>query len=75
MISFKDIMHPEIYDSPLPMEYKWALQTIMDNHFEGDFDKLLEGIETFCVKDESYEEAAVIRDYREFRKINQTINK
>ena len=40
-----------------------------------NIDKLLEGIEKFCVDDESYEDAAVIRDYREFRKINQTINK
>ena len=70
MISYKDMLHPEIADSPLSMEYKWILQDIMDNHFDGDFDLLLEALEEYCVIDEDYEQAAIVRDYRTYRKSN-----
>lgn len=62
--------HPEIANAPLSDEYKYALQIIMDDHCNGDFDKLLSMIEGYMVDDEDYESAAIIRDYRDWRKLN-----
>ena len=67
-ISYNDHLHPDIANSPLSMEYKWILQYIMDNYYEGSFDLLLESLEQFCVNEEDYEQAAIVRDYRVFRK-------
>jgi len=65
--------HPEIANAPISDEYKYALQTIMDEHYDGDYDKMLEGIEKFMVDDEMYEDAAIIRDYRNWRKLNSEL--
>lgn len=62
---YKDKMHPEIYNSNIPMDEKLFLQNQLDK-FGGDFDKLLEDIEKYDVLShvEDYENAAKIRDYR-----------
>jgi len=58
-------MHPEIYNSHIPMNQKLFLQQRLE-YFEGDFDKLLEDIEAYAIlpEVEDYENAAIIRDYR-----------
>jgi len=58
-------MHPEIYNSNLPMDQKLFLQQQLE-YFKGDFDKLLEDIEKYVVlpEVEDYETAILIRDYR-----------
>ena len=62
---YKDKMHPEIYNSNIPMDEKLFLQNQLDK-FGGDFDKLLEDIEKYSILPdvEDYENAVVIRDYR-----------
>ena len=62
---YKDKMHPEIYNSNIPMDEKLFLQNQLDK-FGGDFDKLLEDMEKYAVLSdvEDYEAAAKIRDYR-----------
>jgi hypothetical protein len=62
---YKDKMHPEIYNSNIPMDQKLFLQQQLE-YFGGDFDKLLEDIEAYAIlpEVEDYENAAVIRDYR-----------
>ena len=62
---YKDKLHPEIYNSNLPMDQKIFLQQRLE-HFKGDFDKLLEDIEKYAVlpEVEDYEKAILIRDYR-----------
>jgi protein-arginine kinase activator protein McsA len=63
-------MHPEIYNSNLPVGQKLFLQKRLE-FFNNDFDKLLEDIEKYAILLEvaDYENAAVIRDYREELKI------
>lgn len=58
-------MHPEIYNSNLPMDQKLFLQQQLE-YFKGDFDRLLEDIEKYSVlpEVEDYEKAILIRDYR-----------
>lgn len=58
-------MHPEIYNSNIPMDQKIFLQEQLE-YFEGDFDKLLEDMENYAILPdvEDYENAAHIRDYR-----------
>jgi protein-arginine kinase activator protein McsA len=62
---YKDKMHPEIYNSNIPMDQKLFLQQQLE-YFKGDFDKLLEDMETYAIlpEVEDYENAAIIRDYR-----------
>jgi hypothetical protein len=62
---YKDKLHPEIYNSNLPMDQKLFFQNQLDK-FGGDFDKLLEDIEKYATLShvEDYETAAKIRDYR-----------
>jgi hypothetical protein len=62
---YKDKLHPEIYNSNLPMDQKLFLQQQLE-YFGGDFDKLLEDIEKYSVlpEVEDYEKAILIRDYR-----------
>jgi len=62
---YKDKMHPEIYNSNIPMDEKLFLQNQLDK-LGGDFDKLLEDIEKYAIlpEIEEYELAAEIRDYR-----------
>ena len=62
---YKDKMHPEIYNSNLPMDQKLFLQQQL-KYFKGDFDRLLEDIEKYSVlpEVEDYEKAILIRDYR-----------
>ena len=62
---YKDKMHPEIYNSNLPMDEKLFLQSQLE-HFGGDFDKLLEDMEQYAILPdiEDYENAAIIRDYQ-----------
>jgi len=62
---YKNKMHPEIYNSNLPMVQKIFLQEQLE-YFGGDFDALLEDIEKYAILPdvEDYENAAVIRDYR-----------
>jgi hypothetical protein len=64
---YKDKLHPEIYNSSLPMNQKLYLQDRLDNKFKGNFDKLLEDIEKYAIlpEIEDYEKAAIIRDYRQ----------
>ena len=63
---YKDKLHPEIYNSSLPMDQKVFLQDRLVREFDGDFDKLLEDIEKYAIlpEVEDYEKAAAIRDYR-----------
>jgi protein-arginine kinase activator protein McsA len=62
---YKDKMHPEIYNSNIPMHQKLWLQERLE-YFKGNFDKLLEDIEKYAIlpEIEEYEKAAIIRDYR-----------
>jgi hypothetical protein len=62
---YKDKMHPEIYNSNLPIDQKIFLQQRLE-YFKGDFNKLLEDIEKYAIlpEVEDYEKAAMIRDYR-----------
>jgi hypothetical protein len=62
---YKDKMHPEIYNSNLPIDQKILLQKQLE-HLGGDFDTLLEDIEKYTIlpEVEDYEKAAIIRDYR-----------
>lgn len=66
-------MHPEIYNSNLPMDQKLFLQQQLD-YFKGDFEKLLEDIEKYAVlpEVEDYEKAIIIRDYR--KTIKETLS-
>ena len=58
-------MHPEIYNSNIPMDQKVFLQEQLE-YLKGDFDKLLEDMEKYAVLPdvEDYENATHIRDYR-----------
>jgi hypothetical protein len=62
---YKDKMHPEIYNSNIPWDEKIFLQERLE-HFDGDFDKLLNDIEMYAIlpEIEEYELAATVRDYR-----------
>ncbi len=62
---YKDKLHPEIYNSNLPIDQKLFLQQRLE-YFGDDFEKLLEDIEKYAVlpEVEDYENAAIIRDYR-----------
>ena len=62
---YRDKLHPEIYNSDMPMSQKLFLQKKLE-YFGGDFDKLLEDIEKYArlPEVEEYEYAADIRDYR-----------
>ena len=62
---YKDKLHPEIYNSNLPMDQKLFFQNQLDK-FGGNFDKLLEDIEKYAISPEieEYELATKIRDYR-----------
>ena len=61
----KNKMHPEIYNSNIPMDQKIFLQEQLE-YLKGDFDKLLEDMEKYAVLPdvEDYENATHIRDYR-----------
>jgi hypothetical protein len=63
---YKDKLHPEIYNSSIPIDQKLYLQSRLE-YFKGDFDKLLEDIEKYAIlpEVEDYEKAAIIRDYRQ----------
>jgi len=62
---WKNKMHPEIYNSNIPMDQKVFLQEQLE-YFKGDFDKLLDDMEKYAVLPnvEDYENAGHIRDYR-----------
>jgi len=62
---YKNKMHPEIYNSNIPVDQKIFLQEKLE-HLGGDFDALLEDIEKYAIlpEVEDYEKAAIIRDYR-----------
>lgn len=62
---YKNKMHPEIYNSNIPMDQKIFLQEQLE-YLGGDFDALLEDIEKYAIlpEVEDYENAAIIRDYR-----------
>jgi hypothetical protein len=66
---YKDKMHPEIYNSNIPIDQKLFLQNQLEK-FGGDFDKLLEDMEKYAILTdvEDYENAAKIRDYRKYLK-------
>lgn len=68
---YRDKLHPEIYNSSIPMNQKLFLQKKLE-YFGGDFDKLLEDIEKYAILPdiEKYEYAADIRDYRKKIKVN-----
>jgi hypothetical protein len=72
---YKDKMHPEIYNSNIPMDQKLFLQQQLE-YFKGDFDKLLEDMETYAIlpEVEDYENAAIIRDYRKSNRISYGVN-
>ena len=73
---YKDKIHPEIYNSNIPMDQKIFLQEQLE-YLNGDFDKLLEDMEKYAVLSdvEDYENAAHIRDYRENIKTNKLCQK
>jgi len=62
---YKDKIHPEIYNSNIPMDQKLFLQYQLE-YLGGDFDALLEDMEKYAIlaEVEDYENAAIIRDYR-----------
>ena len=62
---YKDKMHPEIYNSNIPMDQKLFLQDQLE-YLGGDFDALLEDMEKYAIlpEIEDYENAVIIRDYR-----------
>ena len=61
---YKNHLHPEIYNSSLPLDQKLFLQDRLDNEFEGDFTKLLEDIMWYSANEvEDYEKCILIRDY------------
>ena len=62
---YKNKMHPEIYNSNIPMDQKVFLQEQLE-YLKGDFDKLLEDMEKYAVLPnvEDYKNATHIRDYR-----------
>jgi protein-arginine kinase activator protein McsA len=63
-------MHPEIYNSNIPLDQKIFLQDQLDNKHEGDFIALLNDMMDYSIlpEVEDYENAAIIRD--EIRKYN-----
>jgi protein-arginine kinase activator protein McsA len=65
-------MHPDIYNSNIPINQKIFLQERLE-YFEGDFDKLLEDIEKYAIllEVEDYENASHIRDYRKIIKLKK----
>lgn len=63
---YKSVLHPEIYNSTLPLDQMLDLQSILDNKHKGDFKKLLEDIMWYSAYEvEDYEKCAIIRDYIE----------
>jgi len=61
---YKSILHPEIYNSTLPIDQMLFLQDVLDNKHSGDFKKLLEDIMWYSAYEvEDYEKCAIIRDY------------
>lgn len=61
---YKSILHPEIYNSNLPVDQMLTLQDILENKHKGDFKKLLEDIMWYSAYEvEDYEKCAIIRDY------------
>ena len=61
---YKSILHPEIYNSTLPIDQMLLLQDTLDNKHNGDFEKLLEDIMWYSAYEvEDYEKCAIIRDY------------
>ena len=63
-------MHPEIYNSNIPLDQKIFLQDQLDSKYEGDFILLLNSMIDYAIlpEVEDYENAAIIRD--EIRKYN-----
>ena len=61
---WKNYLHPEIYNSSLPIDQKLFLQDRLENKFEGNLIKLLEDIMWYSAHEvEDYEKCALIRDY------------
>ena len=71
---YKDKMHPEIYNSNIPLDQKIFLQDQLDSKYEGDFISLLNSMIDYAIlpEVEDYENAAIIRD--EIRKYNGSIS-
>jgi protein-arginine kinase activator protein McsA len=67
-------MHPEIYNSNIPLDQKIFLQDQLDSKYEGDFISLLNSMIDYAIlpEVEDYENAAIIRD--EIRKYNGSIS-
>jgi hypothetical protein len=61
---YKNIMHPEIYNSNLDWDLKFFLQDRLDK-LGGNFNDLLNDIMNYAILPdvEDYESAAEIRDY------------
>lgn len=61
---YKSVLHPEIYNSNLPISEMLKLQNVLDNKHSGDIKKLLEDIMWYSAYEvEDYEKCAIIRDY------------
>jgi hypothetical protein len=61
---WKNYLHPEIYNSSLPLDQQLFLQDRLINIFKGNFKKLLEDIMWYSAyKVEDYEKCVLIRDY------------
>jgi hypothetical protein len=71
---YKYKMHPEIYNSNIPLDQKIFLQDQLDSKYEGDFISLLNSMIDYAIlpEVEDYENAAIIRD--EIRKYNGFIS-
>jgi 7-carboxy-7-deazaguanine synthase len=71
---YKCKMHPEIYNSNIPLAQKIFLQDQLDSKYEGDFISLLNSMMDYAIlpEVEDYENAAIIRD--EIRKYNGFIS-
>lgn len=61
---YRSILHPEIYNSELPIREMLNLQDILDRRHNGNFEKLLEDIMWYSAYEvEDYEKCVAIRDY------------
>lgn len=54
--------HPIIRNSKLCIDDKLALQDVLDNEFNGNFDALIDDMLKYSIENEEYEMAAIIRD-------------
>lgn len=60
--------HPELASSNLSLIHKLMIQSILEEEFDMDFDRMLVDMESYAVRIEDYEAAAKLRDYHKLIK-------